>query len=193
MPSNIKKFILILLFCLLPINAFADIAWYIAPYKREDSEGFDKTKPLSMHNHPGRYCAIEDYGKQIYANGGNWAVTEVLGDRAIVKVKAEPSTLATLNIVFKRMPKDRLDDPLLDLSLAVKIAIINKILDMGYTIQEINDRLPNDLGTYTLRDVLKMMATRRRKPRYDAIADKIICDGAIQPVRPIEDVDNAVK
>lgn len=159
------------------------IAWYIAPYKRRINQ-----------RRPSRYCAMDDYTQQIiYIDGGNWAETEILGDRAIVKVKAEETTLSTLDGVFKRIPKDLLDDTLADLPTAVKTALKNEALDMGYTIEEINAKLPNPIGTYTLRDVLRMMATKRLRPRYDKNTNTIICDGEEQPVRSIENIDEAIK
>lgn len=136
---------------------------------------------------------MDDYTKQIiYTEGGNWSEIEVLGNRAIVKVKAEEATIVVLDSVFKRIPKDGLDDPLSDLSLAVKTALKNEALDMGYTLQEIQAKLPNDLNSYTLRDVLKMLASRRRKPRYDADTDTIILDGIDQPVGDLDSVDRSI-
>jgi len=160
------------------------IAWYICPYK------LDKTRRFM--GCPVRYPAISDYKHIIWADGGIYKWTEVLGDRAIVKVRATPMILTMLNGVFKRIPKDRLDDSLSDLPLAVKVAIRNEILDMGYTIEEINDRLPNDLGTYTLRDVLRFMTTRRLRPRYDELTDTVICDGIVQPTVSVETMDKKV-
>lgn len=158
-------------------------AWYIVQYKRR-----------LPARRPSRYCAMDDYTQQIiYKDGGNWSEAEVLGDRAIVKVKAEETTMETLNGVFKRIPKDLLDDPLSDLSAGVKTALKNEALDMGYTLAEINDKLPNPIGTYTLRDVLKFMATKRLKPRYDKDTDTIVCDGIEQQARSIESVDEAVR
>jgi hypothetical protein len=158
-------------------------AWYIAPYKRR----------VEAHR-PTRYSAMDDYTQQIiYTDGGNWAETEILGDRAIVKVRAEEATLLTLNGVFRRIPKDRLDDSLSDLPLAVKNAIKNEILDAGYTLQEVQEHFTQDLGEYTLKDVLKFMTRRRLRPRYDKDTDTIVCDGPEQPVRSIESVDEAVQ
>jgi hypothetical protein len=159
------------------------IAWYIAPYKRD----------LRVNGFPTRYCAMNDYTQQIiYTDCGKWVETEVLGNRCIVKVKAEESTLLTLNGVFKRIPKDLLDDSLSDLSASVKTGLRNEVLDMGYTLSEINNKLPNPLGTYTLRDVLKFMATKKYEVRYDADKDEIVCDGKECQCRSIESIDEAV-
>lgn len=158
------------------------IGWYIVPYVREIG---------SYLPGPSRQCAMNIYTDTIYSAGGWWAETEVLGNRAIAKVRATTTVLTTLNGVagFKRLPKDRLDDSLADLPLAVKQALKDELLDMGYTGTEIQDRLGEDLGAHTLRDVLKFMTTRRLKPRYDSGEDEIIVDGAIQLCRSVESVD----
>lgn len=161
------------------------IGWYIAPYKNiARTPGGNKTK---------RYCAMKDYKSSIWADGGTWGYTEVLGNRAIVKVRASEETLNILNGVFKRIPKDRLDDSLSDLPSGVKQALKNEAIDMGYTIAELQERFPNDLGTYTLKQFLKFLATRRLKPRYDPVTDTVIVDGIIQVCRPLEDVDAEVQ
>jgi len=158
------------------------IAWYIVPYKLNRGEG-------DLY----RYCAIKDYSPQIIADGGKWAETEVLGDRAIVKVRASDSTLSILDGQYKHLPKDRLDDSLTDLPANIKQALKNELLDMGYSIDEIRARFGEDLGQYTLRDILRFATTRRLKPRYDAQADKVVCDGIDQKCRPIESVDAKVQ
>jgi hypothetical protein len=40
--------------------------------------------------------------------------------------------------------------------------------------------------------VLRFMATRRLKPRYDSLLDLIVLDGDEQDCRPVEDVDREV-
>ena len=159
-------------------------AWYICPYKRE------KAFPPSKYS---RYCAMCDYSKNIKIDGGGWAETEVLGNRAIVKVKAEEATLIILDGVFKRIPKDSLADSLADLSPTIKQALKNEILDMGYTVQEIQDRLPNDIGTYTLKDILKFMTIKRRAPRFVEAIDDVIFDGAESQCISITDIDKKVR
>lgn len=157
------------------------IGFYIVPYKRR--AGARK---------PTRYCAIDDYTPNILASGGLWAEAEILGDRAIVKVRASAAILQTLNGVFKRLPKDSLDTSLADLSSGQKTALRNELQDQGYSLAEIQARFGNDLGQFTLRDVLRFMATRRRKPRYDAELDAIILDGDEQACRPVEDIDSEI-
>lgn len=154
--------------------------WFIIPYKRDITAG-----------HPVRYCAIDDYSADIASYGGKWSETEILGNQAIVKVNAPAGVLNALAAVdgFQRLPKDRIDDPLSDLSAAAKQKIRDAAIAAGYSLAEIQARFPNDLGTYTLRDVLQFLATRRLKPRYDAQADEIIVDGPEQPCKPVDAVD----
>ena len=52
-------------------------AWYIIPYRRRPAR-----------RRPTRYVAIDDHTAQIRDYGGTWSEVEVLGDRAIVKVRA---------------------------------------------------------------------------------------------------------
>lgn len=158
--------------------------WFLCKYRRRAGA-----------SRPTRYCAMDDFTAQIRADGGDWAETEVLGNHAIVKVQA---TLETLQAIaadsdFQRLPKDKLDDPLSDLAPAVKTAIRNKIQELGYSLSEIQDHFGDDIGSYTLADVLRFIARRRLKPRYDADTDTIICDGPEQPVRPLDDVDLRIR
>jgi hypothetical protein len=158
-------------------------AWFIAPYKRRAGAA-----------RPGRYCAMDDFTAQIIAEGGHWSETEVLGNRALVKVRASADTLTQIAAEqgIKRLPKDRLDDSLATLSPAVRQAIRAELEDMGYTLAEIQARFGTDLSAYTLGDVLRFAASRRLKPRYDAGSDAIVCDGPAQQCRPLNDVDAEV-
>lgn len=148
------------------------VAWFIIPYKRRPGNG----------PRVDRYPEIDDYSADIAVQGGTWRETEVLGDRCIVKVRARLGVLNALNDIpgFKRLPKDRLDDPLSDLSPAIRQALKAEVLDMGYTIAEVQARFGDDLGQYTLRQVLKFMAKRRRSPRYNQPTDEIVFDGPLR-------------
>lgn len=162
------------------------VGWYIVPYKRDTSPGTPG---------PVRYCAMNDYTQQIiYTYNGNWSETEILGNRAIVKVRAPAQVLEFLDTVpgFRRLPLDRLDDSLGDLGTGIKSALRDELLDMGYTMDEVHARFGSDLGQYTLRDLLKFAATRRLKPRYNPATDEIVLDGEIQACRSIESVDEEV-
>jgi hypothetical protein len=158
-------------------------AWFICLYKRR------------IDPHRGiRYCAMDDFTSQIRADGGRWSETEVLGNRAIVKVNASLSTLEAIASEpdFKRIPKDRLDDSLSDLPNSVKKALSKGLEDMGYSIEEIRAKFGNDLGSYTLRDLLRFMASRRLKPRYNQTTDTIEFSDIVVIPKLIEDVDREV-
>ena len=152
------------------------IGFFIVPYVRR--------LPLVARK---RYCQIDDHTDQIVASGGRWAEVEVLGNRAIVKVRASTAILTQLATLYKRLPKDRLDDPLSDLSIAARQKIKDELLDMGYTQDEITNF--GSVQSKTLRQVLGFMATRRLKARYHAASESIILDGEAQACRPIEYID----
>lgn len=162
------------------------IGWYIVPYIRDTDPGCPG---------PTRMCEIEIYRQQIIDAGGAYSITEVLGNRGVVKIKASDGVLNAIAAVFQRMPKNVLTDSLSDLSIAAKTKIKNELLDMGYSLSEIKTKFgPNvDLGSYTLKDVLKFMAKRRLKPRYIIATDEILVDGIVQGCTPIEFVDSKVQ
>lgn len=165
------------------------IGWYIIPYIRDRRAG---SPPRC------RRVAIDQYDDQIKDAGGAWTETEILDPsigRAIVKVRVPAAILTQLDGLYKRLPKDGLDDPLSDLSTPVLRAIRDELLDMGYPLAEIRDRFGltvADLANYTLRDVLHFMTRRRHKVRYDQPTDTLVCDGEIKTPRPIESVDSEV-
>ncbi len=158
------------------------IAWFICPFKRHP-----RTDKIA------RYCAMDDFTSLIEADGGRWTETEVLGDRAIVKVNASASTLSTIagTATFRRIPLSLLNDPLSSLSGAQQTAIRNEVLDAGYTLAEVNAVFPN-IASATLGQVLRFLATRRLKPRFDSGTNTIVLDGTIQPCRPVDNVDGEV-
>lgn len=155
------------------------IAWYIIPYVRiPPPTGLLAARAVAL---------VVDR-----PDLKTWREVEVLGNRAIVKVNASASVLSQLDAAYKRIPKDRLDDTLSDLPAGVRNALRDEILDMGYTLQEINARFPGGVGNFTLRDVLRFMASRRRKPRYDAVTDAIVLDGEDVAGDDIDALDRVV-
>jgi hypothetical protein len=160
------------------------VAWFICPYKRRiGAPG------------PTRYCAMDDFTSQIVADGGDWSETEILGDAAIVKARASVGTLTIIagTAGFQYIPLAILTSPLSSLTAGQRAAIVAKAQELGYSLAEIQARFPGaDLSTFTLGDVLRFLATRRLRPRYDVGTDTIICDGPSDPVRPVSDVDAAV-
>jgi len=161
------------------------LAWFICPYKRMNP---GKTPPT-------RYCAMDDFTVDIRADGGDWDETEILGDHAIVKVRAETTTLTTINAApgFMRIPTHTdLMATLGGLTAGQRNAILNKLEALGYSNAEVVAALPANWQAVTLGQVLRFAATRRLKPRYDSGTDTIICDGAEQPVKSIDHVHERV-
>lgn len=158
------------------------VAWFICPMERV-------THPRRVI----RQCAMNRFTSAIVADGGDWAETEVLGQRAVVKVRAANATLNAIagTAGFRRVPLAALNDPLSSLSTAQRNAVRDAILELGYTAEEINARFPTLAGA-TLGDVLRFMASRRRKVRYDAVNDVVVDDGVVVVPRRVDDVDARV-
>ena len=140
-----------------------------------------------------RYCAMNDFSPQIKADGGVWHETEFLGNRCLVKVRASATTLSAIASTtgFRRIPLNRLDDPLSSLTTAQRNRIRNEILDAGYSLAELQADIP-DLSAATLRQALRFLTKRRLKPRYDAVTDTLFLDGPVQPVTDAEVIDTKV-
>lgn len=161
------------------------LAWFIAPYARRNPGEFP----------PERYCAMDDFTAQIVADGGAWSETEILGSAALVKVRASTATLAAINGTagFLQFPNHTsLTDTLGDLTAGQRTAILNEALALGYSQAEINAALPANWQNVTLGQVLRFLATRRLRPRYDAPSDAVICDGQQDPVKSVDLVAAAV-
>jgi len=137
---------------------------------------------------------MDDHTPLIRADGGDWAETEVLGQRAVVKVRASAGTLRAIAQTpgFLRVPIARLDDTLASLTAGQRAALLNAVLDMGYTTQEFQARFPDGLGGVTLGEVLRFVASRRRQVRYDQAGDVIVDDGPVEVPTPVDTVDGLV-
>ena len=57
-----------------------------------------------------RYCAVDDFTLDVLRDGGEWSEAEVFGNRAIVRVRAGPATLARI-ARGSDIPIQRIDDP----------------------------------------------------------------------------------
>jgi hypothetical protein len=164
------------------------LAWFICQYKIKTGNW-----------RPVRYCAMDDFTAQINADGGSWAESEVLGGYALVKVRANTTTLTTIGGTtnFQRIPNwVNLSDILSTLTTAQRTAIQNRILAMGYTQAEINAVMGNNLTawrTRTLRQLLNFIAQRRLKPRWDSETQQIVLDGVLVACKPIASVDAEVQ
>lgn len=159
------------------------LAWFICDYKQNLTTRV-----------PRRYCAMDDFSAQIRRDGGTWAESEVLGSKALVKVRANASTLTAINQAagFVRIPNHvSLQDTLGDLTANQRNILLNLLRDMGYTDAEVQAALPADWANVTLGQVLRFVTNRRLKPRWDGT--QIVMDGQAETPRPIEQLDAAVK
>ena len=157
------------------------LAFYLVPYALRI--GTDR---------PTRYCQMDDFTSQITADGGTWSEVEVLGNHAIVKVRASAATHVLIDAQFQRIPVSRLDDPLNTLTTNQLLALRNKVVALGYSLPEINAALGSDLSLITLGQLLRFIASRRLKPRYDAGTDKIMLDGPVQVCESVDALDRRI-
>lgn len=166
------------------------LGWYVVPYKRRDDP--DGTR--------GRYCAMNDFTAAIRADGGVWDETEILGNAALVKVRANPATLNTLDgqAGWLAIPKRflNLQDGLSDLLNGEKNQIENALRFLGYSQAEIDAVMGNSLTLWRLKSfetLLGLFCTRRLRPRYDQPTDTFICDGPQEPVKDFHLVSSKVQ
>ena len=159
------------------------IAWFICGYKTKSN------RPKM------RYCAMDDFTRLIFSEGGSWSESEVLGGYAIVKVKASVTTLATIADTpgYHRIEGHwALNDTLNNLTVSQITMLTNKILAMGYTQSEIDTAMgttPASWQQKTLAQLLQFISQRRLKPRWDAENKRIVLDGTQQSCKPVVDVD----
>lgn len=127
--------------------------------------------------------------EKIRADGGSWREVEVLGNRALVKVRASPATIAEIaaDPHCRRIPVALIDRPLSDMTAGQRNAIRDELTAMGFPLQEIRERLWNDLSAVTMRQVFRFMASRRVKPRWDGAS--LVFDGPVRPCESVDDLD----
>lgn len=180
-----KQLVLVLAIWLgLSSNVWADISWWVGPYDRKD-------RP----NQPGRVCSADRYTPQVHAEGGEWREVEILGNRCIFKLRSSAAVIAiyAADNDFRRLPKNSLDTLLSDLTNPQKTALRNFVLGLGYTSKEINQALPNNLGTYTLRDVVRFIIKRRHNIIYNPATNTIEEGVEDLPGYNAEDMEFAVQ
>jgi len=134
------------------------VAWFAGPYVRDDVAG---------HGNPTRFFIAADFFEQLLAAGGTWnGPAEILGNYGLLRVVAGQGVLDAIAALagVERIPKDRLGD-----QLAAQQRLRDFALELGYTVQEINARLPNLIGTYTLGDVLRFLGSRWRRYVWNGV------------------------
>lgn len=175
--------IVFLLLC-LAVPALADISWWVGPYDRKD-----------RGERKGRVCAADRYTAQVHAEGGEWREVEILGNKCIFKLRSSAAVIAiyAADNDFRRLPKNSLDTSLSDLTNPQKTALRNFVLGLGYTAEEINQALPNNIGTYTLRDVIRFISKRRHNIIYNSAINTIEEGAENFPGYNAEDLEFAVQ
>lgn len=179
----------------------SQIAWFLCPMKV-------KTMGVAPSTFDVRYCAMDDFTSQIYADSGYlfgntkgvpalWAETEINGDAALVKVRASAATLSTIGNTagFFRLPPFAFSDKLSTLSAAQKTAIVNTLLLPRFTQFEINAALgTGKWQDITLGQLLKFIVRKPRlTPRLDESTGKYVADGAPVSPTPVEHAEAAVQ
>jgi len=128
--------------------------------------------------HATRVLHIDQHTPAIVAAGGSWAEIEVLGNHALVKVRQlSEAQLAPLGQIYSRLPAIPLNTTLSELTTGQKQALRDRVEALGYTSQEITAALGVELGQVTLRQLLRFIASRRRKPRFDIPTQSVVLDG----------------
>jgi len=164
------------------------LGWFITPYKRRDLilDGF--------LIRPGRYCAMDDFSEQIFAEGGTWEEIEVLGDSAVVKVRASNALLSTIDAApnFIAIPRRWVDltSSFANMTNGERNQINNKLQSLGYTTQEITAVMGSNLTSWrarTLDDLLGLLCSKRFKPARSG-NDYVFTTEQV-PVKPYTDVD----
>jgi len=140
---------------------------------------------------------MDDYTKEIYTDGGNWSESEILGDAAIVKVKASDKTLTIIQSAkeFFRIPIHvGLDEKLSNVTSDDRTAILTKLNGLGYSMDEIEEVLGKDLSEFNdkkLNELLTFTASRRLKPLRIVNGITEFTSEIVAP-KPIESIDKEV-
>lgn len=108
---------------------------------------------------------------------GGYAVALILDDNNLSRASSTPGVFG--------FPRISLTSTLSDLSVSARNELRDIATSMGYTAEEIRRALGTDLASVTMRRLLSLLASRRRRPRFDADSDAIVLDGSDDPVKPL--------
>lgn len=163
--------------------------WFIVPYTRKIEANGERPGSAT------RWADLNNHQDIIDTDAGAWAEVEVLGNRAVVKVRASQATLDTLAGLYLRIPLTALTMQLNQLTQAQRNRIHTELNDMGYTDPEIVSKLGaiNNIGQRTLGEVLRFAATRRQVARFDVTSSSFILDGPIQACESIDALDTSIQ
>lgn len=159
------------------------LAWFICPMITTDTG--------SAPFHWRRKCAMDNFTLQILADGGDWMESEVLGNVALVKVRASDATLTAIQGAagyLRVLAKINLTETMTDLSAAQRNAIQTRLLNMGYTQAEIDAAMGTNLTQWrqrTFGDLLRLICTKRLKPlSIDANGNVTFSSTVVTPTPP---------
>jgi len=161
------------------------VGWFVAPYNQ---------KALTGYRARFRYCAMQDFDAAIRSDNGDWCEGEILGNSAIVKVRASLVTLSDIASTggFSRLPGTDLNERLTALTTVQERQLQDLAGSLGYSGVEIDRSLGTDVRGKTLREYLTFLSTRRVRPRWDSPTQQIVFDQEIVPCRNLNDIDRNV-
>lgn len=143
-----------------------------------------------------RVSAFELYYQDLVKEGAKWSYEEIAGNRCLVKAEMSDSLAQTiaLDVHCMPLPLKRLDQTLGELSPQARSTLQDLAVEMGYTLTEIRNQLGNNLASVTLGQLLRFLASRRIKPRYNAEKTDVVFDGPVIPLRAslVDDLDGKV-
>lgn len=144
--------------------------WFLCKYLQ------DPTLPRVP---PAFYPAFALYNEDIQREGGTWKMEHVGNIWCLIKARISDTLAQTigLDINCRRIPMNILDRPLSDLNNAQRNGLRDLAVEMGYTLEEIRSALGNNLANVTLRQLLRFLASRRIKARWDAASSQLVFDG----------------
>src|SRR3990172_3616816 len=133
------------------------VGWFVSPYNQ---------KALTGYRARFRYCAMQDFDAAIRSDNGDWCEGEILGNSAIVKVRASLVTLSDIASTggFSRLPGTDLNERLTALTTVQERQLQDLAGSLGYSGVEIDRSLGTDVRGKTLREYLTFLSTRRVRP-----------------------------
>lgn len=151
--------------------------------------------PMVRWNRPGMpilYVPLRDYEREFAARKQplaiKWSATECGAGQALVYVEGDAEALAALaaDERFLMLPDKLMDAPLSDVSDKQAADIQARLLEMGYELREVQEKLAANLKQVTLRQVLQFCSQRRVKPVL--VDDVVTWTGEAVDAKPVEDV-----
>lgn len=132
-----------------------------------------------------RVSAFELYYHDLVRDGAKWRYEEIAGNRALVRAEMSDALAQTIamDVNCLPLPLNRLDQTLGELSPQARSTLQDLAVEMGYSLTEIRNRLGNNLANVTLGQLLRFLASRRIKPRYNADKTDVVFDGPVIPLR----------